>query len=133
MDAVLGLWTRSFPDSERACEGGVRRSVAVGKIISAARRRETGAAAGSELIGGFIQFGTWLPRLSRLLPVMIRAQGRDGSRRELGCAWQGTESSAGDNPYQRWGVPRDLLRPQGVLSSCDRLRPHPPCASTWIR
>lgn len=86
MDAVLGLWHRSFPGSERACEGGARLSVAVGKIISAARRRETGAAAGSELIGGFIQFGVWLPRLPRLLPMVIRAQGRDGSRRELGCA-----------------------------------------------
>lgn len=97
MDAVLGLWHLSLPGSERACEGRVRCGVAVVKIIWAARRREMGAAAGSELIGGFIRFGVWLPRLSRLLPVMIPAQGRDGSRRELGCACQGAESRAGDN------------------------------------
>lgn len=126
MDAVLGLWHRSFAGSERACEGGARRSVAVGKIISAARRRETGAAAGSELIGAFIQFGVWLPRLPRLLPRMIRAQGRDGSRRELGWAWQGTESGAGDNLCQHGGVPRDLLDPQLLCqaASTRSLCPH---------
>lgn len=112
MDAVLGLWHQSLGGSERACEGGVRRSVAVGKIIWAARRRAMGAAAGSELIAGFIHFGVWLPRLSRLLPVMIRAQGRDGSRRELGCAWQGAESSGRGNMCQRGGIPRALLGPQ---------------------
>lgn len=131
MDAVLGLWHRDFAGSERACEGGARRSVAVGKIISAARRRETGAAAGSELIGAFIRFGVWLPRLPRLLPRMIRAQGRDGSGRELGCAWQ---SGGGDNLCQHGGVPRDLLDPQLLCqaASTRSLCPHISLVTPWV-
>lgn len=113
MDAVLGLWHQNL-----ACEGGVRHSIAVGKIIWALRRRESGAAAGSELICAFIQFGVWL---SRLLLVMIQAQGRDGSRRELDCAWQGAVV----------GMTCASVGLCWALSSCDRRHPHPPCASTW--
>lgn len=106
--------------------------MAVGKIISAARRRETGAAAGSGLIGGFIQFGVWLPRLSRLLPVVIRAQGRDGSRRELGCAWQGAESSGGDNAA--WGCPQGPAEPSRCpqAASTPSLCQHMDSVTPWV-